>query len=251
MKMANSIETENLKKVFGRKNEEVVVIDQLNLAIPKGKCTMIMGSSGSGKSTLLYLLSGMDDPTEGTITIDGVVLDSSSEKKMSLFRRNKIGFVFQDHNLISSLTLKENILVAGYLSKESRKTVKERAHTLMEQLGIASLENRYPAEVSGGQKQRCSIARAMINHPDIIMADEPTGNLNSSTSTQVLDSLIKAKHKDQSVVMVTHDPKSACYGDRILFMRDGQIVDSLIFEEHVGKEERYDMLLNLLKKHSW
>jgi putative ABC transport system ATP-binding protein len=121
----------------------------------------------------------------------------------------------------------------------------------MEQLGIASLENRYPAEVSGGQKQRCSIVRALINQPDLIMADEPTGNLNSSTSTKVLDSLIMAKHEDQSIVMVTHDPNSACYGDSILFMRDGQIVDSLIFEEHEKKEERYDKLLNLLKKYSW
>nr|WP_299343394.1 ABC transporter ATP-binding protein [Allomuricauda sp.] len=249
--MANIIETKNLKKAFGQKNREVVVIDQLNLTIPKGKCTMIMGSSGSGKSTLLYLLSGMDDPTEGTIKIDGIALDSSNEQKMSSFRRNKIGFVFQDHNLISSLTLKENILVAGYLSKESRKMVRERAHALMEKLGIAPLKNRYPTQVSGGQKQRCSIVRAMINQPDIIMADEPTGNLNSSTSTQVLDSLVKAKHKDQSIVMVTHDPKSACYGDRILFMRDGKIVDSLIFEEHIAKEERYDVLLNLLKKYSW
>jgi putative ABC transport system ATP-binding protein len=249
--MANIIETENLKKVFGRKKEEIVVIDQLNLSIPKGKCTMIMGSSGSGKSTLLYLLSGMDDPTEGTIKIDGILLNSSSEKKMSLFRRNRIGFVFQDHNLISSLTLKENILVAGFLSMESRKMVRNRAYALMEQLGIASLENRYPAEVSGGQKQRCSIVRALINQPDLIMADEPTGNLNSSTSTKVLDSLIMAKHEDQSIVMVTHDPNSACYGDSILFMRDGQIVDSLIFEEHEKKEERYDKLLNLLKKYSW
>ncbi len=249
--MTNIIETKGLKKAFGPKDKGVVVIDQLNLAIPKGKCTMIMGSSGSGKSTLLYLLSGMDEPTEGTIEIDGIALDSSNERKMSLFRRNKVGFVFQDHNLISSLTLKENILVAGYLSKESRKMVKERAHALMEQLGIVSLKNRYPSEVSGGQKQRCAIVRAMINQPDIIMADEPTGNLNSSTSIQVLDSLIKAKHKNQSIIMVTHDPKSACYGDLIVFMRDGKIVDSLIFGEHVVKGERYEALLNLLKKYSW
>jgi len=249
--MKNIIETENLKKVFGRKSEKVVAINQVNLTIPKGRCTMIMGSSGSGKSTLLYLLSGMDAPTEGTIKIDGIVLDSSKEKKMSLFRRNKVGFVFQDHNLISSLTLKENILVAGYLSKESPKMVKIRAQALMEELGIASLENRYPYEVSGGQKQRCSIVRAIINQPNLIMADEPTGNLNSSTSSKVLDSLIKAKHEGQSIVMVTHDPKSACYGDSILFMQDGRIVDSLIFKEHIEKEERYVKLLNLLKKYAW
>lgn len=249
--MKHIIEIQNLKKAFGKSKEEVVVIEGLNLFIPKGKCTMIMGSSGSGKSTLLYILSGLDHPTSGQVKVEDVNLGGLSKREMALFRRIKIGFVFQDHNLISSLTLKENILVAGYLSREGRKAVKDRAHLLMEKMGLGTLGDRYPSEVSGGEKQRCSIVRAMINQPDIIMADEPTGNLNSSTSIQVLDSMIRAKQENQSIVMVTHDIKTACYGDVVLFMQDGQIIDSLLFDPHTKNSERYTQLQQLLKTYSW
>lgn len=249
--MSNIIEAKKLRKVFGGKEKEVVVIDNLDLAIPKGECTVIMGSSGSGKSTLLYLLSGMDQPTHGTVTMSGIALDRAGEDQLSALRRKKIGFVFQDHNLISSLTLKENILIAGYLSEESRSTVQERTRLLMEKLGIATLANRLPTEVSGGQKQRCAIARAMINQPDLIMADEPTGNLNSTTSASVLDAFLKTKEKYQSILMVTHDPNAATYADRVLFMQDGAIIDAIVFAATASKEQRIERLLNLLKSYSW
>lgn len=245
------IKASNLKKTFGSNSERTTVIDNLNISIRPGSFTIIMGSSGSGKSTLLYLLSGLDEPSKGQIEIDGVVLNGNSEMEMAVFRRNKIGFVFQDHNLISSLTLLENILIAGYLGVSKRKIVEARADHLMEKLEIKSLENRYPSEVSGGEKQRCAIARAMINNPSIIMADEPTGNLNSAASQKVLESFVAMKESGQSVLMVTHDPKTASYADVILFMKDGNILDSISFEAGLMPSEKQGKLLNWLMRFDW
>ncbi len=249
--MSSIIKARKLSKIFGSKKKETTVINQLDIDIPKARFTMIMGSSGSGKSTLLYLLSGMDQPTAGVVEVDGTILNHKSEQEMADLRRNRIGFVFQDHNLISSLTLKENILLAGYLTKRSRKSVQNDADRLMERLGIGSLKHRFPTEVSGGQKQRCAIARAMINNPSIIMADEPTGNLNSSASENVLECLAKLKEDGQSILMVTHDPKSASYADEVLFIQDGTINDSISFETQTPRKEKQKRLINWLQDHKW
>ena len=170
---------------------------------------------------------------------------------MARFRRRHIGFVFQDHNLISDLSLKENILVAGYLVNSDRKVVQARAALLMEQLEIASLARRFPSQVSGGERQRCAIARALINTPKILMADEPTGNLNSSASKKVLSCFEQVHQSGQTVLMVTHDPKSACYGDRVLFLKDGALVDTLTFDKQKKLVERRGVLLNWLQSLGW
>lgn len=249
--MANILEAENIKKVFGIKKHPVTVLDNVSLKIPKREFTVIMGSSGSGKSTLLYVLSGMDNKTTGTVRINGNPITKLSEKKLADLRRNKIGFVFQDHNLISSLTLKENILIAGYLSSSKRKKTCDRANQLMLQLNIKEIENRLPTEVSGGQKQRCAIARALINNPDIVFADEPTGNLNSKASQEVMKCLVSLKSQGQSILMVTHDTNMASYGDHIHFMQDGNIIDDLVFGKNLQQKQRQQQLLTWLKDKNW
>jgi len=249
--MSYILEVENIKKLFGIKNHPVTVLDNVSLKIPKQEFTVIMGSSGSGKSTLLYVVSGMDNKTAGTVRINGNTINKLSEKKLADLRRNKIGFVFQDHNLVSSLTLRENILIAGYLSNSKRKKTYDRADQLMLQLNIKEIENRLPTEVSGGQKQRCAIARALINNPEIVFADEPTGNLNSKASQEVMKCLVSLKSQGQSILMVTHDPNMASYADRIYFMQDGDIIDDLVFDENVQQKERQHRLLTWLKDKNW
>lgn len=226
-------------------------IKDLNIEIEEGCFSVIMGNSGSGKSTLLYLLSGLDQPTEGSVWLNNTPIHSLNENAMAQFRRKHIGFVFQDHNLISELNLKENVLLPGYLANRDRKIVKARAHLLMEQLEIDSLAQRLPSQVSGGERQRCAIARALINKPKILMADEPTGNLNSSASDKVLSCFKDVHRNGQTILMVTHDLKSACHGDNVLFLKDGQLLDSMSFDENQGMAQRRSILLNWLQPFGW
>jgi putative ABC transport system ATP-binding protein len=245
------IRTENLKKIYKTGQSTTGIINNLHCSIFKGEFTIIMGNSGSGKSTLLYLISGLENPTDGKIWFDTIPLHGRSEKELALLRRDHIGFVFQDYNLVPSLTLEENILISGYLSKKTRSEVRQRAKELMETLGIISLAKRLPSQVSGGEQQRCAIARALINHPHILMADEPTGNLNSAAAEKVLDCLAQLNKAGQSIVMVTHDLKSACRGDRVLFLKDGEVMDSIAFDELIPMEEREKILFNWLKEKQW
>ena len=249
--MSNILEVENIKKVFGTKSHQVPVLDNVSLKIPEQEFTVIMGSSGSGKSTLLYVISGMDSETDGIVKISGNTINRLSEKKLAHLRRNKIGFVFQDHNLISSLTLKENILIAGYLSALKRKKILDRANRLMVQLNIKEFEDRLPTEVSGGQKQRCAIVRALINNPEIVFADEPTGNLNSQASDEVMKCFVDLKKQGHSILMVTHDPKAASYADRVCFMQDGKIIDDLVFDENWRQKKKQSQLLTWLQNKNW
>jgi putative ABC transport system ATP-binding protein len=228
-----------------------LIIKNVSLSIGRGDFTVIMGNSGSGKSTLLYLLSGLDAITAGEIWINDIPFHNSSPKVLSLLRRRLIGFVFQDHNLIPNLTLRENILVAGYLLKRERKVVVEEANHLMEQLDILSLADRYPTRVSGGQLQRAAIARAMINHPSILLADEPTGNLNAEAAGRVLDCFSELNSKGQTIVMVTHDLKSACRGSRVLFLRDGEIEGDTLDTTIPNETRSEDSLFAWLKQLGW
>ncbi|MBS1597691.1 MAG: ABC transporter ATP-binding protein [Bacteroidetes bacterium] len=245
------IRTENLRKVFKTGQSATGVINNLHCSIYKGEFTIIMGSSGSGKSTLLYLISGLENPTDGKIWLDTIPLHGRDEKNLALLRRDHVGFVFQDYNLVQSLTLEENILIAGYLGKKSRSQVREKAKELMETLGIGSLGKRLPSQVSGGEQQRFAIARALINNPHLLMADEPTGNLNSASSEKVLDCLAELNKAGQSIIMVTHDLKSACRGDRVLFLKDGEVMDSIAFDKSVTMEEREKILFSWLKEREW
>jgi putative ABC transport system ATP-binding protein len=211
-----------------------------------------MGRSGSGKSTLLFLLAGLEKASDGRIWLDSLPIHQRSEKELALLRRKHIGFVFQDHNLIPDLTLLENVLLPGYLMEKGRSGVRQRALTLLAALGIADLADRLPSQVSSGEQQRCAIARALINQPRVLLADEPTGNLNSTASRKVLDCLSQVHQQGQTILMVTHDPRSACQGDRVLFLEDGRIVDELPLgtcKESPGEKEA--RLIKWLATRGW
>ena len=245
------IQAKNLQKSYFTGKTEVPVIKNLELNILRGDFTVIMGSSGSGKSTLLYLLSGLETPTGGEIWLEDKPVHSIEEKVMTLLRREYIGFVFQDFNLVPNLTFLENILIPGYLVKNDRKSLRARAEMLMQKMDIHQLADRLPSEVSGGQQQRCSMARAVINQPRVIMADEPTGNLNSSSSKAVLDILTELHESGQTIVMVTHDIRSACRANRIIFLKDGQIEDDLNFEKDLTLDAKEIQLLKWLGEKDW
>ena len=245
------IEAKDLNKEYDTGQTTVPVINGINLALHKGDFTVIMGSSGSGKSTLLYLLSGLEVPTSGEIWLEDKPVHTLDEKMMTLIRREYIGFVFQDFNLVPNLTFLENILIPAYLVKNDRKQLRSRAEQLMTKMDIIDLKDRLPSQVSGGQQQRCSMARAIINNPRVVMADEPTGNLNSSSSEAVLDILTYLNNQGQSIVMVTHEPKSASRADRIIFLRDGQIEDELSFDKRVSTDDKEVQLLKWLAGKDW
>ena len=251
--MSNTIlKTKNLKKVYSSGGAENTVISKLDQTFRVGEFTVIMGSSGSGKSTLLYLLSGLDESTDGEIWFQNQTINNSSEKELALLRRHHIGFVFQNANLVPNLTVLENILIAGYLKGGNKKKIKKRAEDLLAQAGLQELSHRLPSQLSGGQQQRCAIVRALINSPTIVMADEPTGNLNSSSSEAVLDIFSEFNQMGQSIIMVTHDIKSACRGQRILYFRDGGVVDELRFEnKEVSQEEKEKMVKDWLRDKGW
>lgn len=245
------IESKELFKSYETGRTMVPVINGINLSLYKGDFTVIMGSSGSGKSTLLYLLSGLEVPTSGEIWLEDKPVHSMDEKMMTLIRREYIGFVFQDFNLVPNLSFLENILIPAYLVKNDRQELRSRAEELMTKMNIYDLKDRLPSEVSGGQQQRCSMARAIINNPRVVMADEPTGNLNSSSSEAVLDILTDLNEKGQSIIMVTHEVKSACRANRIIFLKDGQIEDELSFDKGLSIENKEVTLLKWLAGKDW
>lgn len=249
--MKTIIHAKDLQKNYLSGNNEVRVINNINLELFEGEFTVIMGSSGSGKSTLLYLISGLEPPTSGEIWMEDKPIHTIDERVMTLLRREYIGFVFQDFNLVPNLTFLENILIPAYLVKQDRSLLKKKATDLMDKMGILDLANRLPSEVSGGEQQRCSMARAVINNPKVVMADEPTGNLNSSSSQAVLDILTELHENGQSIIMVTHDIKSACRGNRIIFIKDGQVEDDLRFDENDDLDKKEVKLLKWLAGKDW
>ena len=217
------ITTNNLTKVYGSGDTAVTAVNHLNLEIESGQFTAIIGSSGSGKSSLLNLLGGLDTPTEGSVLIDGTDIYSLNDEKRSILRREKIGFIFQNFNLIPVLSVEENIAMPALLDGK-----KVDPAEMDELLRILSLENRRthrPNELSGGQQQRVSIGRALINHPPVLLADEPTGNLDTKNTTEVMNMLIDAvKTRNQTLVLITHEPEIAEMADRVLQIEDGHIV---------------------------
>ncbi len=248
------IRTSNLCKTFVSDGEQFHATRGISIEIFEGEFTIIMGSSGSGKSTLLYLLSGMDSITAGEIYFLDQCIDKLKEKELAIFRRKNMGFVFQAINLVPNLTLLENISLPGYLINKDRKKVHEDARTLMGMMDISFLTERLPSKVSGGQQQRAAIARALINNPRVLFADEPTGSLNSEQGTNVLDILTEINvRKGQTIVMVTHDVKAACRADRILFIKDGQIDGDLRLKRYESRDsdEREKQLFTYLSEKGW
>ena len=248
--MGKILESSNLCKTYYSNDVEFHALKNVNLEINQGEFVAIMGKSGSGKSTLLYTLSGMDDITGGEVYIKDIRINNLKEKEITKIRRNNIGFVFQGINLVSNLTLKENVLIPGYLTAESKDVINERANLLLNKIDIMDQIDKLPSQVSGGQKQRAAIARAMINNPDILFADEPTGALNSSSSKAVLD-LIKSFNNDgQTVVMVTHDTKSASYANRVIFLKDGRIEGELDLKKFQADDQE-KVIFDFLSEKGW
>jgi putative ABC transport system ATP-binding protein len=222
------IRAEALCKSYASNGQQTKVLDNVNLEIFKKDFTVIMGSSGSGKSTLLYNISGMDTPTSGKVSHGSVRVDHLCEKELAKFRRSFIGFVFQQMHLVSNLTIFENITVPGYLlNKYPRKEIEKRADDLLDRAGIKELKHRLPSQVSGGQQQRAGVARALINEPQVLFADEPTGALNSGTGREILNFLSDLNQSGQSILMVTHDVKAAVRANRIVYLHDGKITGEM------------------------
>lgn len=216
--------TVNLKKVYGSGENEVRALDGVNLSVEKGEFVAVVGTSGSGKSTLLHMLGGLDRPTSGTVTVDGKEIFSLKDEALTIFRRRKIGFVFQNYNLVPVLNVYENIILPVQLDGVSPD--KDYIDSIIETLGIGSKLNNLPNNLSGGQQQRVAIARALASKPAIILADEPTGNLDSKTSQDVLGLLkVTGQKFAQTIVMITHNEEIAQLADRIIRIEDGKIVE--------------------------
>lgn len=227
------LRTKDLCKSYSTDGEQNHVLKNIELEIYKGDFTVIMGSSGSGKSTLLYNLSGMDVPTSGEIYFEDKRIDNIRERELALFRRKNIGFIFQQMHLVSNLSILENVTVPGYLLKKySTRIVEKRAIELLKKTGTYELSQRLPSQVSGGQQQRAAVARALINEPELLFADEPTGALNSKTGREILNLLSELNREGQSVLMVTHDIKGAIRANRIIYLQDGKIFGELSLEKY-------------------
>ncbi len=216
------LKVENLTKSYGSGEAKVDALKNVNLSIKKGEFVAIVGPSGSGKSTLLHLLGGVDRPTSGKVYINDVDIYNLKEKDLSIFRRRNVGLIYQFYNLIPVLSVKENILLPAEL--DNRKIDKEFLDDLLKTLGLKERENHLPNELSGGQQQRTSIGRALINRPSIVLADEPTGNLDSKNSKEVLELLkLSVKKYNQTLIMITHDNNIALQADRVITIEDGII----------------------------
>lgn len=241
------------KNISKRFNETAQpILQHFDVDIYKGDFTVIMGASGAGKSTLLYALSGMNQIDEGEIFYQQKEIANLNEKQMAALRSTEFGFVFQQTHLVSNLTLLENVTVAGYLNpNRTGKETDERAKQLLHSMHVEHAMDRFPSKVSGGEAQRAAIARAMINEPKLLFADEPTGALNRKNSDEVLSILSELHKKGQSILMVTHDMRSAAYGNRILYLEDGKILDELDLsdmraDESKDKEARVNQWLTSL-----
>jgi bacitracin transport system ATP-binding protein len=222
------LEAIKLHKTYGNKFNKQEVLKGLDLKIKQGEFVSIMGASGSGKTTLLNVLSSIDLVSNGSIKIDGNEITKMKEKQLAQFRKQHLGFIFQEYNLLDTLTVKENILLPLSISKTPKKEADQKFETLAAELGIKDIQDKYPNEISVGQKQRTSAARAFIHEPSIIFADEPTGALDSKSASDLLNKLSELNLKRKAtIVMVTHDPVAASYSSRVIFIKDGQIFTEL------------------------
>lgn len=218
------VKTNHLFKTYHLGDVAVEVLKDINIEIMKGEFVSIMGPSGSGKSTLLYLLGGLDHPTSGSIQIEGTELASMKDKEQSLMRRRQVGFVFQFYNLIPNLTVEENILLPVLLDGHKLKAYEKKLSEILSIVGLGERRHHTPRELSGGQQQRVAIARALINEPDIILADEPIGNLDSKTGTEIMVLLQRINQEQgKTIVQVTHSNEAAAYGNRTIQVRDGSV----------------------------
>lgn len=247
------LKTEKLCKTFITGAQEQNVLKNLDIEIRNGDFTVIMGSSGAGKSTLLYALSGMDRPTNGVINFFDVEISKLNNDRLAVFRRQNCGFVFQQMFLLDNMSILDNILASGLLTSGDRKLIIAYAKELLEKVGLTeTIWRKFPSQLSGGENQRAAIVRALINKPKVVFADEPTGALNSASGNSVLDVLSDINKNGQSIIMVTHDLKSARRGNRILYIRDGVICGECDLGKYVsGDRPRHDKLQDFLSEMRW
>ena len=247
------LKTEKLSKSFSTGGVMQHVLKNIDLQLYKGDFTVIMGASGAGKSTLLYALSGMDTPSLGTITFGNETISDMSSDKLAVFRRRHCGFVFQQIYLIDGMNVMDNVLAAGLLVNKDKKELTRRARELFRAVDITEeMQRKFPTQISGGEAQRVGIARALINSPEILFADEPTGALNSQMGLDVLDTLTGFNEQGQSVVMVTHDMRSARRGNRILYLKDGVIMGECDLGKYQsGDRQRHEKLAAFLAEMRW
>lgn len=219
------LEVNHIKKIYTTRfgGNKVQALSDVNFTVEKGEYVAIMGESGSGKTTLLNILASLDKPTSGEVILNGIKLSSIKESQMASFRRNKLGFVFQDFNLLDTFSLKDNIFLPLVLSGTSYNEMSKRLIPIAKKLGISSLLNKYPYEVSGGQKQRAAVARALITNPELILADEPTGALDSKSTDELLNMFEDINREGQTIIVVTHSVKAASHANRVLFIKDGEV----------------------------
>ena len=247
------IKATKLSKSFSNNGNLLHVLKNIDLEIYQGDFTVIMGPSGAGKSTLLYALSGMDTPTLGSINYGETDITKLNQNELALFRRDNSGFVFQSIYLIESMSVMDNVLAAGLLKNKNKKEVIDKAKEVLKSVDIEeALWNKFPNQLSGGECQRVGIARALVNNPLVMFADEPTGALNSKTGKDVLDTLTNANNNGQSIVMVTHDVTSARRANRILYIKDGEIAGECILGKYISNDkERHQKLNDFLNEMGW
>ena len=241
------LEVRDLKKIYTTRlgGAKVQALTSVNFTVEKGEYVAIMGESGSGKTTLLNILAALDKPTGGEVILDGMPLSNIKERDIAQFRRDNLGFVFQDFNLLDTFSLQDNIFLPLVLSGKSYKEMNSRLGLLARILGIESLLKKYPYEVSGGQKQRAAVARALITQPKLVLADEPTGALDSKSANQLLDLFNSINEREQTILMVTHSVKAASHAKRVLFLRDGEVFHQL-YRGGCTREEMYQKISDTL-----
>lgn len=251
--MSSILRAKDLCKTFSNESLQQHVLKNLNLDIEEGDFTVIMGNSGSGKSTLLYALSGMDRPTLGSISYRDMEISKLNNDKLAVFRRTHCGFVFQQNYLNDTMSVLDNVMVCGLLVSKDRKALAKRAKELMLSVGLSGEAfHKFPTQLSGGEQQRVAVVRGIINEPEILFADEPTGALNSKNTENVLNVFTELNRKGQSIVMVTHDMRSARRGNRILYLSDGVITGELQLGEYVtGDKKRHEKLRTFLQEMGW
>ena len=241
------LKVKNLKKIYATRfgGQKIEALKNVNLEVENGEYVAIMGESGSGKTTLLNMLAALDKPTNGQIILNGRNIVDISDKDISAFRREHLGFVFQDFNLLDTFSLKDNIFLPLVLSKTNYKEMENRIVPIAKDLGISDLLEKYPYEVSGGQKQRCAIARALITKPELILADEPTGALDSKSTNDLLTLFNKINENGQTIIMVTHSTLAASHASRVLFIKDGEVFHQ-IYKGTKTNEEMYQSISDTL-----
>jgi putative ABC transport system ATP-binding protein len=239
------LQSKQITKVYRNNGSEVHALRGLDLTVKPGELVAVMGPSGCGKSTLLHILGGLDSPTSGEVHLGDRRIDTLPEAQRAILRRKQVGFVFQAFNLIGNLTVSDNVelpaLVAGLPNTQAR----QRCHNLLGDLGVDDKANNVPAQLSGGEKQRVALARALVNQPTILLADEPTGNLDSKTTFEVLRLLRQTHQQGQTILIVTHDPNVASIAGRVVFMKDGQITHQTTLEEQHDAKTLLTELLDL------